>query len=505
MMKARRGRSASVAKLEEIAKRREQDDEVEREEEDAVNPQEPAVEDEVDTNPSPSRTTRHRRLSSIYTDFSSQMSEFWRQKEDNEETEEQEQTLRRMFDNLDINSTGYITCDALEEGFRRMGLTSSSAQVVQMFKLADKDKDGALSFNEFFQFFRSMASLDTVNAEEADELQALKNGPLPVRRRGVSVSVRFLRNFSIRPFSAGFAKRVKSIALSPGRPLVAAVDRDDKIAHIFDADSGRELRRLVGHQDSMLAVIFSPDRKTVATASRDNTLTLWDCTVGHELCSCRHPGVVTACDFSFDGKFIYTGCQDNLVRKLLTSKGRCQRLMDRLPQTQLGVIVALGAQQTMDKKIIMARSCDKCAHVLDADKLVVQGTLLGHSGMVWHCGFNHDDTLMITQCDKFIKLWSAADNSPRFSIASATMPGPKKPPARRSRLWTTVAFGPQDFSSVIIAAANDSMVYVLRIDTGDVLVAIEAKSSVYALAVGGVRDNVLFGDDVGNMFELHLY
>jgi WD40 repeat protein len=283
------------------------------------------------------------------------------------------------------------------------------------------------------------------------------------------------------------------------------VDRDDKIAHIFDAETGCELRRLVGHQDSMLSVVFSPDRKTIATASRDNTLTIWDCTVGHELCSCRHPGVVTACDFSYDGKHIYTGCQDNLVRKLLTSKGRCQRLMDRLPQTQLGVIVALGAQQQMDRKVIMSRSCDKCAHVLDADKLTVQGSLLGHSGMVWHCSFNHDDSLMVTQCDKFIKLWSAMDNSPRFSIASAMMPGPKKPPPRRSRLWTTVAFGPSEFNNVIIAAANDSMVYVLRIDTGDVLVAIEAKSSVYALAVGGVRQSVLFGDDVGNMFELQLH
>jgi WD40 repeat protein len=507
MLKARRGRSASVAKLEEIVKKREEEPDVDKATEDNVAPQSPDSEPRSGSetfSPGSLRPQRHRRLSSIYNDFSSQMHEFWTQRETDEEPEAQEATLRRMFDNLDIDRNGYITCDALEEGFRRMGLTSSSSQVDTMFALADKDRDGRLSFKEFFTFFKCMASLDTVNAEEADELEVLKAGPIPVRRRAHSISVRFLRGFTLRTFNS-FPRRVKSIALSNTRPIVAAVDREDRIAHIFDLDSRTEIRRLIGHQDSMLSVVFSPDRKTIATASRDNSLTLWDCTVGHELCSCRHPGVVTACDFSYDGRFVYTGCQDNLVRKLVTSKGRCHRMMERMPQSQLGVIVAIGAQQTRDRKIIMSRSCDKCAYVLDADSLAVHATLPGHSGMVWHCSYSHDDSQIVTQCDKFIKVWSGSDCSQRFSIPSATMPGPKKPPPRRARLWTTVAFGPPDFSSLIIAAANDGMVYLLRIDTGDVLVAIEVKSSVYALAVGSLRNNVMLGDDVGNIVELMLH
>jgi hypothetical protein len=513
MVNARRGRSASVAKLQEIAKKREKEGEHdgERGEDDNIEPQSPESDrspgDAPTLSPSSLRPQqRHRRLSSIYNDFSSQMSEFWKQRDEGGgeiEEEAQEQTLKRMFSNLDITHSGFITLDVLEEGFRRMGLTSSSTQVREMFRLADKEHNGRLGFPQFFSFFKAMASLDTVKAEEADELAALKAGPLPVRRRNQSISVRFLRSFTIRPFGS-FGRRVKSIAISPSRPLLAAFDRDDRVAHLFNSESGEEVRRLVGHQDSMLSVVFSPDRKTVATASRDNTLTIWDCTVGHEMCSCRHPGVVTACDFSFDGKYIYTGCQDNLVRKIVANKGRCHRLMEKVPSTTPGVIVAIGAQQQHDSRIIVTRSCDKCAYVLDADRLCVVAALMGHTALVWHCSYNHDDSLMITQCDKFIKLWSSYDNNLRFSVPAATMPGPRKPPGRRSRLWTTVAFGPPDFSSLILAAANDSMLYMLRIDTGEVLVALEVRSTVYALATGAVKNNVFFGDDIGNIFELQL-
>lgn len=499
---ARRTRSKSVAKLQEISSARQtlEDDEDERDVVKEVGEHSPT--EAADSPEVTSPVKRRRRLSSIYSDFTAQVDHFLNNSHESPDAES-ENTLRRMFDTLDITQTGQISREALEEGFRRMGLTSSSQQVNEMFMLADKDKRGALKWEEFFTFFRSLASLDTQNAEEADELQALK-AYVPRQKRRQSMSSRFLRRFEMRPF-AGFAKRVKSMAVSPNRPLVAAVDREDNIAHLFDIDTGKELRRLVGHQDSMLCVVFSPDRKTVATAGRDNLLVIWDSTVGHELCSCKHPGVVTACDFSFDGKWIYSGCQDNLVRKLSASKGRCHRIMERMPQSQLGVIVAVATQHCADRHIIVTRSCDKVAHVLDSTTLAPIATLSGHSGMVWHCGFNEDDNLIYTQCDKIVGIWSATDYSKRFHIAAAGLPALRKPPGKRSRLFTTVTFGPREFSTVLIAAANDSTLYVIRLDTGEVLLPIDVRSSVYAVAVSSDLNAVFCGDDVGNMFSLRLY
>ena len=61
-------------------------------------------------------------------------------------------------------------------------------------------------------------------------------------------------------------------------------------------------RATLGHEDRLLAVAFSPDSKTVATGSKDNTAKLWDAATG----ACRatlseHGSYGTAVKFSPDG------------------------------------------------------------------------------------------------------------------------------------------------------------------------------------------------------------
>jgi WD40 repeat protein len=383
-----------------------------------------------------------------------------------------------------------------------MGMSTTEEKIETMFKLADVNGDHLLDWGEFHHFFRALGAMDALKAEDADEVRHMV--PVARQKRTPSSTIRFLRRFSVR-YLGGLAKRVKVVAMSPSRGLFAAVDREDHVAHIYDLTTGSEVRRLSGHTDSMLAIVFSPDRKLVATASRDAMLCVWDCTVGHEVCSTRHPGVVTAVEFSFDGKYVYTGCQDNFVRKLTASKAKFVRVMVRLPQTQMGVIVSLGVQKRSDQRIVITRSCDKCAHVLDSSHLRVQSTLHGHSGMVWHCSFNSDDTRILTQCDKMIKLWDAQSSVCVLTVESGSLPGPHKPVGRRPRVWTTASFCPPAFNGLIVAGANDTGVYFMRADTGAVVATIDAKSSVYAVGVGIDTSNVICGDDVGNMFEISLF
>ena len=67
---------------------------------------------------------------------------------------------------------------------------------------------------------------------------------------------------------------VRAASFSPdGRTVLTA--SQDKTARLWDAASGKQLQRLT-HEDAVRAASFSPDGRTVVTASEDNTARLWD-------------------------------------------------------------------------------------------------------------------------------------------------------------------------------------------------------------------------------------
>ncbi|MBU7581871.1 MAG: hypothetical protein KAF91_02985 [Nostoc sp. TH1S01] len=71
----------------------------------------------------------------------------------------------------------------------------------------------------------------------------------------------------------GHQVSVLSVSFSPDGKTIATAS-DDRTARLWSLD-GQLLRELKGHQGSVLSVSFSPDGKTIATASDDRTARLW--------------------------------------------------------------------------------------------------------------------------------------------------------------------------------------------------------------------------------------
>ena len=75
---------------------------------------------------------------------------------------------------------------------------------------------------------------------------------------------------------------VKSVAFSPeGKTLASA--SFDKTVRLWETATGKEIHQLQGHQGWVYFVAFSPDGKTLATAGDDQTVRLWDVASGKQV------------------------------------------------------------------------------------------------------------------------------------------------------------------------------------------------------------------------------
>jgi uncharacterized protein (TIGR03067 family) len=112
----------------------------------------------------------------------------------------------------------------------------------------------------------------------------------------------------------GHARRVSSVAFSPDTKSLASASLDGAVK-LWDPSTGQERLALRGHAGMVDEVVFSPDGKILATASHDETAKLWDAATGQERATLRgHTSWVRCVAFSPDGKTIATGAENGIVK-----------------------------------------------------------------------------------------------------------------------------------------------------------------------------------------------
>ncbi len=236
---------------------------------------------------------------------------------------------------------------------------------------------------------------------------------------------------------------VNAVAFSPNSKTLASGSFDNTIK-FWNTETGQELRTLAGHTKSVQAVVFSTDGRTLASGSADKTIKLWNAETGQELRTLAgHTSDVYTIVFSPDDKFIASGSRDKTIKLWRVETG--QEL-----KTLAGNIVAFAPD---GKTLASAGDEDNDIRLWNVETGQTVRTFSGHTNVIKSVAFSPDGkTLASGSFDNTIKLWNVATGREVKTLA------------KHSDVVESVAFAPD--GKTIASGSGDNTIKLWQVATG---------------------------------------
>ncbi len=243
---------------------------------------------------------------------------------------------------------------------------------------------------------------------------------------------------------------VYSVVFSPDGKRLAAATKGNEIG-IWNASDGQPLLTWESHSGWVHSVCYSPDGHNLASGGGDSVVRLWDALDGRHLATMRrHTKYVLAVCFSPDGNVVASGSADHMVGLWDRHTGECLHIL----HGHTGGVSTICFSP--DGNILASGSNDRTVLLWDRDTGLCLHSLQGHLDWIRSVCFSSDGMVLASSSDDHtVRLWD------RYTGACLhTMQGHAQP-------VSSVYFSPN--GELLASGSNDHAVRIWDRHSGECL------------------------------------